>query len=119
MKDKREQREVYSHKVRAGKRTYIFDVRATRSNDFYITITERKRQRDGEPTHKQKLFLYKEDFNKFMGALEDVLSHVKDELMPEYDFERYDKLKAEGLLSEAPELLGKPEVPANDVPRED
>lgn len=84
----RDQREVYSNKVRAGKRTYIFDVRATRGNDFYITITERKR--NGEDMVKQKLFLYKEDFNKFVAALNDVVGYVKEELLPDYDFEQHD-----------------------------
>lgn len=92
MEDKfREQREVFSQKVRAGKRTYIFDVRATKRNDFYITITERKRQFDGESVHKQKIFLYKEDFNKFLRSLNSVIGHVKEELLPEYDFEQYDR----------------------------
>jgi Protein of unknown function (DUF3276) len=84
----RDQREVYSNKVRAGKRTYIFDVRATRGNDFYITITERKR--NGEDMVKQKLFLYKEDFNKFMAALDDTVGYVKEELLPDYDFDQHD-----------------------------
>ena len=88
MEGYRDQREVYSNKVRAGKRTYIFDVRATRGNDFYITITERKR--NGEDMVKQKLFLYKEDFNKFVAALNDVVGYVKEELLPDYDFEQHD-----------------------------
>lgn len=92
MEDKyRDQREVFSQKVRAGKRTYIFDVRATRRNDFYITITERKRQFEDDSVHKQKIFLYKEDFNKFMRSLNNVMEHVKEELLPEYDFEQYDR----------------------------
>lgn len=90
MDNYREQREVFSQKVRAGKRTYIFDVRATRGNDYYITITERKRHMDGDGFQKQKLFLYKEDFNKFVASLNEVVSHVKTELMPDYDYERYD-----------------------------
>lgn len=88
MEGYRDQREVYSNKVRAGKRTYIFDVRATRGNDFYITITERKR--NGEDMVKQKLFLYKEDFNKFMAALDDTVGYVKEELLPDYDFDQHD-----------------------------
>lgn len=89
-----DQREIYSQKVRAGKRTYIFDVRATRGNDYYITITERKKQNDGGPAQKQKIFLYKEDFNKFVASLNDVVGHVKTELLPDYDFERYDRQPA-------------------------
>ncbi|MCS6904036.1 MAG: DUF3276 family protein [Bacteroidia bacterium] len=84
-----EQREIYSQKIRAGKRTYIFDVRATKGNDYYITITERKRRLDGSGFQKQKLFLYKEDFNKFLRCLSETIDYVKVELLPNYDFERY------------------------------
>lgn len=83
------QREVYSRKVRAGKRTYIFDVRATRGNDFYLTITERKRLPDGYSYQKQKIFLYKEDFVKFINSLQDVMGYVRTELLPDYDFEQH------------------------------
>jgi hypothetical protein len=82
--------EVYSKKVRAGKRTYIFDVRRTRNEDYYITISERKKRQDGEGIHKQKLFLYKEDFRKFSEALDEVMEHVKEDLLPEHDFEQYE-----------------------------
>ena len=81
--------EHYSKKIRAGKRTYFFDVKSTRGNDFYITITEsKKRPEDGQYV-KHKIFLYKEDFNKFMDALNETVGHVKSELMPEYNFEEY------------------------------
>jgi hypothetical protein len=82
--------EVFSEKIRAGKRTYIFDVRSTRGNDYYITITERKRRMDGDGVQKQKIFLYKEDFNKFVEGLESVIKHVKTELMPDFDYDRFD-----------------------------
>ena len=84
-------REIYSVKVRAGKRTYIFDVRATKGNDFYITITERKRRFNGDGVQKQKLFLYKEDFNKFARSMDEVIGYVKTELLPDYDFEKFDR----------------------------
>lgn len=83
------QQEVYSRKVRAGKRTYIFDVRATRGNDYYLTITERKRLPDGYSYQKQKIFLYKEDFIKFVNSLQDVMDYVRTELLPDYDFEQH------------------------------
>jgi hypothetical protein len=86
-----EAREVYSVKVRAGKRTYIFDVRATRGNDYYITITERKRRFNSDGFQKQKIFLYKEDFNKFIKSLNEVVDYVKTDLLPDYDFEKYDR----------------------------
>ncbi|MCS6789756.1 MAG: PUR family DNA/RNA-binding protein [Bacteroidia bacterium] len=81
-------REVYSVRVRAGKRTYIFDVRATRNQDYYITITETRRDFSGE-NQKQKIFLYKEDFVKFQRALNRVISHVRTDLLPDFPYERH------------------------------
>ena len=77
--------EIYSQRVRAGKRTYFFDVKSTRSNDYYLTITESKRRykEEGYYYEKHKIFLYKEDFNKVMEALKGSRDHVKTELMPE------------------------------------
>ena len=83
--------EVYSEKIRAGKRTYFFDVRATRSNDYYITITESKRRYNGRGYDKHKIFLYKEDFNKFLASLNKTVDHVKTELMPDYDYDEFDR----------------------------
>ena len=89
----KERAEIYSQRVRAGKRTYFFDVKATRSNDYYLTITEsrRKFKDDGYFYEKHKIFLYKEDFNKFMTALEETVGHVKEELMPDYDFNQFEQ----------------------------
>ena len=86
-----EKAEIYSQRVRAGKRTYFFDVKSTRSNDYYLTITESKRRfkDDGYVYEKHKIFLYKEDFEKFLEALKESIDHVKTELMPEYDFSQY------------------------------
>lgn len=83
--------EIFSQRVRAGKRTYFFDVKATRSNDYYLTITESKRKYkdDGYTYEKHKIFLYKEDFNKFMDALSNTVNHVKEELMPDFDFDQF------------------------------
>ena len=79
--------EIYSQRVRAGKRTYFFDVKATRSNDYYLTITESKRRykEEGYYYEKHKIFLYKEDFDKFVDALKGTIDHVKTELLPEYE----------------------------------
>ena len=84
--------EIYSAKVKAGKRTYFFDVKSTRSNDYYLTITESKKRfkEDGFTYEKHKIFLYKEDFNKFMEALTNTVNHVKTQLMPEVDFSQFD-----------------------------
>lgn len=79
--------DVYSKRVKAGKRTYFFDVKSTRGSDFYLTITEsKKRFRDnGFYYEKHKIFLYKEDFAKFIESLEEAVAKIK-ELMPDYDF---------------------------------
>lgn len=90
----KEEKEIFSERVRAGKRTYFFDVKATRSNDYYLTITESKRRDkdDGSFTYeKHKLFLYKEDFNKFIEALNQSVNYVKDELLPDVDFDKFDR----------------------------
>ncbi|ELR69394.1 hypothetical protein C900_05084 [Fulvivirga imtechensis AK7] len=88
-----EREEIFSERVRAGKRTYFFDVKATRSNDYYLTITESKRRYkdDGFTYEKHKIFLYKEDFNKFVEALNSTVNHVKDELLPDVDFAQFDR----------------------------
>jgi hypothetical protein len=89
--------EIYSAKVKAGKRTYFFDVKSTRSNDYYLTITESKKRfkDDGFSYEKHKIFLYKEDFNKFVEALNNTVNHVKTELMPEVDFSQFDHLDSD------------------------
>lgn len=93
----KERAEIYSQRVRAGKRTYFFDVKSTRSNDYYLTITESRRRYkdDGYFYEKHKVFLYKEDFNKFMSALQETIDHVKEELMPDYDFDQYEATNEE------------------------
>jgi hypothetical protein len=80
--------EIFSTKVKAGKRTYFFDVKSTRSNDYYLTITESKKRfkEDGFTYEKHKIFLYKEDFGKFVDAMNDVVQHVKVECLPDYEF---------------------------------
>jgi hypothetical protein len=75
--DNREREEVYSKKVRAGKRTYFFDVKATRSNDYYVTITESKKRLEDGVFIKHKIFLYKEDFEKFAEGLKDTVEYIK------------------------------------------
>ncbi len=81
--------EVFSKRVRAGKRTYFFDVKTTKGNDYYITITESKKRFEDGNYVKHKIFLYKEDFNKFMEAFTETVNYVKSDLMPEYDFDEY------------------------------
>jgi len=83
---------VYSKTIRAGRRrTYFFDVRTTRGNDYYITITESKKRFHEDGYERHKVFLYKEDFNKFMDAMNEVVKHVKTDLLPEYDFDEFSR----------------------------
>jgi len=73
--------EIHSKAVRAGKRTYFFDVKATRRNDYYLTITESKKRfnRDGKFFYeKHKLFLYKEDFDKFSESLKEIIEFIRE-----------------------------------------
>lgn len=100
--DDREQEKIYSKRVRAGKRTYFFDVKSTRANDYYITVTESRRlpQGDGFVYEKQKLFLYKEDFHKFIEALQETVDHVKTELLPDVDFEQFVRPERDDFASE-------------------
>ena len=87
------QEEVFSKRVRAGKkRTYFIDVKATRGDDFYITITESKKDFKNPNYYiKQKIFLYKEDFNKFQSALNEAIGYVKSDLLPDFQFDMFDK----------------------------
>ena len=96
MEDNKRFESVYSAKVRAGKRrTYFFDVRRTKSDDFYITITESTKRFQGDGYERHKIFLYKEDFNRFSNSLNEVVNHVKTELMPDFDYELYEKRQQE------------------------
>ncbi|MBN2484784.1 MAG: PUR family DNA/RNA-binding protein [Bacteroidales bacterium] len=82
-----EKEEIFSNAVRAGKRTYFFDVKATKRNDYYLTITESKKRynKDGRFFYeKHKIFLYKEDFEKFIEGLEDVVGFIKTHQTEEF-----------------------------------
>ena len=101
--------EVYSKRVPAGKRTYFFDVKTTRSGeDFFLTITESKRI-DESRYEKHKIFLYKEDFGKFVSAMHEVLLHIKDECLPDYEFRGLPELT----------LPTPPEPDVNDFPADE
>ncbi len=81
---------VYSKRVRAGKRrTYFFDVRTTRGNDYYLTITESKKRSDDESYERHKIFIYKEDFVKFVNAMQETVDYIKTDLLPDYDFDAH------------------------------
>jgi len=88
---------VYSKRIRAGKRrTYFFDVRATRGNDYFLTITESRKRFDNNGYDRHKIFLYKEDFNKFIKALAEAVDYVKTDLMPDFDFDAFNHEYPEG-----------------------
>ena len=90
---------IYSKRIRAGKRrTYFFDVRATRGNDYYLTITESRKRFNDNGYDRHKIFLYKEDFNKFIKALTEAVDYVKTDLMPDFDFDAFnhDEMNEDG-----------------------
>jgi hypothetical protein len=111
---------VYSKRIRAGKRrTYFFDVRATRSNDYFLTITESRKKFDGEGYDRHKIFLYKEDFNKFVKALVEAVDYVKTDLMPDFDFDAFNHdFPADGIegIAPAPYDGNNPVLPIADAP---
>lgn len=86
----RKMESVFSKRIKAGKRrTYFFDVRETRSNDYYLTITESRKRFDSDGYERHKIFIYKEDFNKFIKGLNEAVDYVKTELMPDFDFDAF------------------------------
>jgi hypothetical protein len=88
---------VYSKRIKAGKRrTYFFDVRETRGSDYYLTITESRKRADDSGYDRHKIFLYKEDFNKFVKALGESVDYVKTDLMPDFDFDAFNHEYEEG-----------------------
>ncbi len=88
--NERNNESIFSQRLKAGKRrTYFFDVRATRGNDYFITLTESKKRFNDGGYDRHKIFIYKEDFNKFLKALTETIDHVKTELMPDYDFDSF------------------------------
>ncbi|NML64933.1 PUR family DNA/RNA-binding protein [Hymenobacter sp. RP-2-7] len=96
----KDQEEIYSYRMKAGKRTYFFDVKATRGQDYYLTITESKRRPGADPDgpasyEKHKIFLYKEDFNKFIDALHDAVDYVRDELLTPEEVAELDRPRPE------------------------
>lgn len=97
---------IYSKRIRAGKRrTYFFDVRATRGNDYYLTITESRKRFNDNGYDRHKIFLYKEDFNKFIKALNEAVDHVKTQLMPDFDFDAYNHEDAD-LDQDSDDMMG-------------
>src|SRR4051794_16505831 len=103
---------VYSKRIRAGKRrTYFFDVRATRSNDYYLTITESRKKFNEDGYDRHKIFLYKEDFNKFLKGMTEAIDFVKTDLMPDFDFDAFNHDNAEGYPDSATGAVKKEDYP--------
>lgn len=113
---------IYSKRIRAGKRrTYFFDVRATRGNDYYLTITESRKRFDDNGYDRHKIFLYKEDFNKFIKALGEAVDYVKTELMPDFNFDAFnhdevaEESNHEGAVSTEQEIIQEKPVESTPV----
>ena len=96
--ERTEREDLFSKAVKAGKRTYFFDVKSTKGNDYYLTITESKKRfgTDGKFTYeKHKIFLYKEDFAKFMEGLNESIDIIKENSPPIIEREFYNKENSE------------------------
>ena len=105
---------VYSAKVRAGnRRTYFFDIRQTKGADYFLTLTESTKRFNGDGYERHKLFLYKEDINRFVEGLEEAVKFFKEELLPDYDFDEYTKRQEEWEARKALEEQENPE-PKNE-----
>ncbi len=106
--NERKNESVFSKRIRAGKRrTYFFDVKETRGSDYFLTITESRKRFDDNGYDRHKIFIYKEDFNKFIKALGESIDYVKTDLMPDFDFDAFNH--------EYPEGEGGEYLPANNT----
>lgn len=82
---------IYSSKMKAGKRrTYFFDVRKSRYDDFYVVVTESTKKPNSETYDRHRIYLYKEDFNRFVSELQKSIDYVKTELLPDFDYEQFE-----------------------------
>jgi hypothetical protein len=108
---------VYSKRIKAGKRrTYFFDVRETRGSDYYLTITESRKRADDSGYDRHKIFLYKEDFNKFVKALGEAVDYVKTDLMPDFDFDAFNHEHEDGEGQEGGYTHPAPAAAAPEAP---
>lgn len=112
-----EKEEIYSKVLRAGRRTYFFDVRSTKADDYYLTITESKKftNDDGSFHYKKhKIYLYKEDFSEFNEILKEMTSYILDEKGDEVISERHQKDYKKDDFNENDDL---DEVTSNTIPK--
>lgn len=104
--------DIFSKVLRAGRRTYFFDVRATKADDYYITITESKKFTEEDGSYhfkKHKIYLYKEDFAAFAEILEEMTSFVVNQKGEEVISERHQKdFKKESFYHEEEETISTP-----------
>ena len=126
--ERRNTESIFSKRIKAGKRrTYFFDVRETRGSDYFITITESKKRFNDDGYDRHKMFIYKEDFNKFLAALTETVDYVKTDLMPDFDFDAFNHDQQDEEGEAAPAFTAPVEVsmesgaaPAdNDLSKED
>ena len=118
MAEKRDIEEIFSKSIRSGRRTYFFDVRSTRAEDYYLTITESKRDfnEDGTPFYKKhKIYLYKEDFTNFKEALNDVCDYIIKEKGEEIISNTERKNKDVSETKEEPTTKEKPSTDFTEV----
>jgi len=109
---------VYSQRVRAGKRrTYFFDVRETRGNDYYLTITESRKKFNEDGYDRHKIFLYKEDFNKFLKGITEAINYVKTDLMPDFDFDIFNH-DSDTPHEQTGSIAPSPDAPVTNAPSE-
>ncbi len=88
-KDKNKIVPIRSTKIKAGlRRTYFIDIRKTKNDDYFISLTESSKRPNAESFEKHKIFLYKEDFDNFLQELQGAVDHIKKELLPDYDFKQ-------------------------------
>lgn len=111
---------VYSQRIRAGKRrTYFFDVRETRGNDYYLTITESRKKFNEDGYDRHKIFLYKEDFNKFLKGMTEAIDYVKTELMPDFDFDAFNHDNSENFEGNPSEVKKEEPVENTESPSDE
>ena len=118
MTENKDIEEIFSKSVRSGRRTYFFDVRSTRAGDYYLTITESKRDfnEDGTPFYKKhKLYLYKEDFTNFKDALNEVSDYIIKEKGEEIISNRERKTEKITEKKEEPKMKEKPSTDFTEV----
>ena len=109
--------EIFSRTVRAGKRTYFFDVKSTRSNEYYLTITESKRRFNNEQGkfyyEKHKVFLYKEDFEKFTKGMLTAIKFIETGEVPPEETEKQEKKETKPEKTQPEDTKKEPTPPEN------